>query len=89
MAETKPTATVKSTTATAQPKRSGNSIAWIAPLACILLGYVLWRFVLGNEANFTNPDRPEGFGLNMRGLKEVLPVCMKVVLLYLFLLDVF
>ena len=69
MAETKPTATVKSTTATAQPKRSGNSIAWIAPLACILLGYVLWRFVLGAEANFTNPDKAGGFWPKHEGPK--------------------
>ncbi len=48
MAETKPTATVKSTTSV-QPKKSGNSISWIAPVACIILGYVFWRFVIGAE----------------------------------------
>lgn len=69
MAETKPTATVRSTTTTAQPKRSGNSIAWIAPLACILLGYVLWRFVLGADANFTNPDKAGGFWPKHEGPK--------------------
>lgn len=60
MAETKPTATVKSTTSV-QPKKAGNSISWIAPLACILLGYVLWRFVIGADDNFVHPDPAGGF----------------------------
>jgi biopolymer transport protein ExbB len=60
MAESKPTATVKSTTSV-QPKKSGNAISWIAPLACIILGYVLWRFVIGADDNFTNPDKAGGF----------------------------
>ncbi|HEX8331310.1 MAG TPA: MotA/TolQ/ExbB proton channel family protein [Segetibacter sp.] len=55
MAETKPTATVKSTTSV-QPRKTGNVIAWIAPLGCLILGYVIWRFVLGNPAAFTAPD---------------------------------
>jgi biopolymer transport protein ExbB len=28
----------------------------IAPFACILFGYIIWRYVLGNASNFTNPD---------------------------------
>jgi biopolymer transport protein ExbB len=68
MAETKPTATVKSTTSV-QPKRSRNSIAWIAPLACIILGYCIWRFVIGADANFTNPDKAGGFWPNHQGPK--------------------
>ncbi len=72
MAETKPTAAVKTTTSV-QPKRSTNSIAWIAPLACIILGYVLWRFVLGAEANFTQPDKAGGFWPNHQGPKGSLP----------------
>lgn len=55
MAETKPTATTRSITSV-QPKKSGNVISLIAPIACILLGYIIWRFVLGNGANFTTPD---------------------------------
>src|SRR6476469_31743 len=64
MAETRPTATsssaVKSSTSV-QPKKSSNSIAWIAPLLCIVLGYIIWRFVLGANSNFTNPDKNGGF----------------------------
>lgn len=51
MAETKPTASVKPVTSV-QAKKTGNSISWIAPVLCILTGYVLWRFVLGAESNF-------------------------------------
>jgi len=73
MAEIKPTATVKSTTTSAQPKKSGNSISWIAPLACIILGYILWRFVIGADSNFTNPDKAGGFWPNHEGPKGTLP----------------
>jgi biopolymer transport protein ExbB len=68
MAETKPTAAVKSTTSV-QPKRSRNSIAWIAPLVCIILGYCIWRFLIGADSNFTNPDKAGGFWPNHQGPK--------------------
>ncbi|SJZ36197.1 MotA/TolQ/ExbB proton channel family protein [Sediminibacterium ginsengisoli] len=57
MAETKPSATaaVKSTTSV-QPKKSSNLVATIAPIACILGGYFIWRVVLGSASNFTTPD---------------------------------
>jgi biopolymer transport protein ExbB len=57
MAETKPTATAAAVRSTSvQPKREGNAISWIAPLACIILGYVIWRVVLGASSNFEKPD---------------------------------
>lgn len=71
MAETKPTATVKGTTSV-QPKRSGNIIATIAPFICIVLGYVIWRFVIGADSNFTNPDKNGGFWPDHIGPKSVL-----------------
>lgn len=49
MADT--TATVKPTTSV-QAKRSSNIISLLAPLLCILAGYAIWRFGLGNPANF-------------------------------------
>ncbi|MDB5231434.1 MAG: MotA/TolQ/ExbB proton channel family protein [Chitinophagaceae bacterium] len=64
MAETKPTATssaAKQTTTSVQPKKSSNAIAWIAPVACLVLGYVIWRFVIGADDNFTRPDKAGGF----------------------------
>lgn len=56
MAETKPTATAAVRAATsAQPKKGGNIISWLAPVICIVSGYVIWRFVLGNANNFEKP----------------------------------
>jgi len=70
MAETKPTAsTVTKSTSSAQSKKSGNSISWIAPLSCIILGYVIWRFVLGAPSNFTQPDVNGGFWPQHKGPK--------------------
>jgi biopolymer transport protein ExbB len=68
MAETKPTAATKSASS-GQPKKSGNSISWIAPLTCIILGYVIWRFVLGAPGNFTVPDTNGGFWPSHKGPK--------------------
>ena len=68
MAETKPTTAVKSAPSV-HPKKSGNSISWIAPLACIILGYVIWRFVLGAPSNFTTPDPSGGFWPQHKGPK--------------------
>lgn len=57
MAETKPTAgTAVKSPSSAQSKKSSNSISWLAPLLCVVSGYVIWRFVLGAPANFTTPD---------------------------------
>ena len=56
MAETKPTATAAKSNATAQPKKSSNLIATIAPIACIIGGYLIWRVLLGSASNFTTPD---------------------------------
>lgn len=56
MAETKPTATAAVRAATsAQPKKGGNIISWLAPAICIVAGYVIWRFVLGSANNFEKP----------------------------------
>jgi biopolymer transport protein ExbB len=62
MAETRPTATtaVKSSTSV-QPKKKSNAISWVAPLVCIIAGFVIWRFVLGNPSNFERPDLSGGF----------------------------
>jgi biopolymer transport protein ExbB len=70
MAEAKPTATAVSKSSTSvQPKKKGNSISWIAPVGCIILGYVIWRFILGNASNFTNPDMAGGFWPKHEGPK--------------------
>jgi biopolymer transport protein ExbB len=71
MAETKPTATaaVKSSTSV-QPVKKGNSISWIAPLVCIIAGYVIWRFIIGDSSNFTTPDPSGGFWPHHKGPKS-------------------
>jgi len=71
MAETKPAATsaaFKSTTSV-QPKKKGNSISWLAPLICIIIGYCVWRFILGDPKNFTQPDASGGFWPSHEGPK--------------------
>ncbi len=68
MAESKPTATGRSSTSV-QPKKAGNLIASVAPFACILFGYLLWRFVIGADANFTEPDLKGGFWPDHQGPK--------------------
>lgn len=72
MAETKPSASaaVKSPSSV-QPKKQGNSISWLAPLSCIILGYVIWRFVLGAPGNFTTPDPNGGFWPQHKGPKGI------------------
>ena len=69
MAETRPTATAVKSGTSVQPVKKGNSISWIAPVLCIILGYVIWRFVLGNASNFTNPDPAGGFWPKHEGPK--------------------
>jgi len=56
MAENKPTATVAKASTSVQPKKEGNSISWIAPVACIIGGYSIWRFLLGAPSNFERPN---------------------------------
>lgn len=70
MADVKPTATapVKAGTSV-QPKKTSNSISWIAPLACIILGYVIWRYILGNASNFETPATDSWFWPSHKGPK--------------------
>jgi biopolymer transport protein ExbB len=68
MAETRPTATAKATTSV-QPKKSSNAISYLAPIICIIAGYVIWRFILGDSGNFTKPDLNGGFWPAHKGPK--------------------
>ena len=62
MAETRPTASATSVKATSvQPKKSSNAISWLAPTLCIVAGYCIWRFLMGNPASFNQPDPAGGF----------------------------
>ena len=52
MADTKPRVAGK-------PQEQNNLISWLAPIICIVVGYIIWRFVLGNPNGFKEPG--EGF----------------------------
>jgi biopolymer transport protein ExbB len=71
MAETRPvaTATAAKSSTSVQPKKRSNSISWVAPVTCIIAGYVIWRFVLGDPSNFTKPDMSGGFWPKHQGPK--------------------
>ncbi|HEY4291256.1 MAG TPA: MotA/TolQ/ExbB proton channel family protein [Puia sp.] len=70
MAETKPTAaTAAKSSSSVQPKKRGNSISWVAPLVCIIAGYIIWRFIIGADGNFTKPDAAGGFWPDQNGPK--------------------
>jgi biopolymer transport protein ExbB len=70
MADVRPTATKPATSV--QAKKSGNSISWLAPLLCIIIGYLIWRFGLGTGSNFTAPDAAGGFWPSHKGPKSAL-----------------
>ena len=72
MADTRPTAT--STTAKAstsvQAKKSSNAISWLAPIICVVAGYIIWRFLMGAADGFRQPDPNGGFWANHKGPKD-------------------
>jgi len=70
MADSNTTAssTVKATTSV-QAKKSSNIISLLAPIICIVAGYIIWRYVIGSPGNFTNPDPSGGFWPDHKGPK--------------------
>lgn len=69
MADLKPTPTATKTISNVQPKKSSNAISWIAPVVCLILGYVIWRFVFGSPNNFEKPDLNNWFWPDHHKLK--------------------
>ncbi len=69
MAENQAKPAVAATTSV-QPKKSGNLISWIAPIVCIILGYLVWRYGMGNPAGFNAPDEAGGFWPHHMGPKD-------------------
>ncbi len=64
MADTRPTAsstTAKASTTSVQAKKSSNAISWLAPIICIVAGYCIWRFLMGDPQGFKQPDASGGF----------------------------
>lgn len=75
MAETiRPTATATSPKSTSvQPRKSSNIISLLAPLFCIIAGYIIWRFIIGANSGFTKPDLKGGFWPKHEGPIGALP----------------
>ena len=70
MADLKSTAnpTVRATTSV-QAKKSSNIISLLAPIICVIAGYIIWRFLIGGDQNFTQPDPNGGFWPDQKGPK--------------------
>ena len=66
MAETKPNAAAKAGSSE-KSKGGGNAISYLAPILCIIAGYCVWRFVLGNPDGFSKPDELGGFWPSHKG----------------------
>lgn len=60
MAETRPNETVKPATMV-HAKKSSNIISLLAPVVCLVAGYVIWRFILGSPDNFGVGKENGGF----------------------------
>jgi biopolymer transport protein ExbB len=60
-------------TTSVQAKKSNNIISLLAPIICVIAGYVIWRFVIGADSNFTQPDPNGGFWPNQIGPKGSFP----------------
>ena len=70
MAETRPTASASSSVkaTSVQPKRGGNAISWLAPILCIVAGYLFWRFVMGDQSAWA--EKASGFWPELKTLKN-------------------
>ena len=73
MAEQRPAASTTNTsvkTTSVQAKKSTNLISWLAPILCLLAGYIIWRFFMGNPAGFKQPSTEGGFWPHHMGPKD-------------------
>lgn len=73
MAEQRPAASATTNTSvkatSVQPKKSSNAISWLAPVLCIIIGYIIWRYVMGADSGFKQPDPAGGFWPSHKGPK--------------------
>jgi biopolymer transport protein ExbB len=78
----------KETTATAKKEGSGSNIfASLTIVICIIIGILLWKFVMGNSANFEGGDPENGhplpgnyFGMVYKG-GIIVPILMGMLLM--------
>ncbi len=54
-------ADIKAPAKNAQAKKSDNLISLLAPVVCLLAGYIIWRFILGAGSNFGVGSENGGF----------------------------
>jgi biopolymer transport protein ExbB len=52
---------IKSNAIASSPNKNNNLVGTLAPFICILLGYFIWRFVIGSPSNFSKPDNKGWF----------------------------
>lgn len=52
---------IKSNALASSSKKNSNLVGTLAPFICILLGYFIWRFVIGSPSNFSKPDNKGWF----------------------------
>jgi biopolymer transport protein ExbB len=53
-------------------KKSNSMISFLAPVVCLVAGYIIWRFVLGSGDNFTVGGNNGGFWPDREGPKTAL-----------------
>lgn len=70
MADLKTTASTVNSTTSVQAKKSSNLISTLAPILCIITAYLIWRYLIGGDGNFTQPDPKGGFWPNQIGPKN-------------------
>ena len=90
MADLKPTAAAATGAVRAatnvQPKKGGNIISWIAPIACLVIAHVIFYGVFGMGSNFTDPKNhkgPKNFMGNMYEGGWVVPILIALFLIVL------
>ena len=54
-------AETKSTANSVQENKLNSMISLLAPIVCVLAGYIIWRFILGAGSNFNVGSENSGF----------------------------
>jgi len=65
-------AETKSTANSVQENKLNSMISLLAPIVCVLAGYIIWRFILGAGSNFNVGSENSGFWPEREGPKTAL-----------------
>src|SRR5258708_8538590 len=65
-----------------QPKKKkDNLISWLAPLTCLISGYLIWRFLIGSDSNLDKPDSIRGVWPDHEAPQTILsPISLTVII---------